>query len=295
MRSSMEKLSNNISIMKRKRRPKDGAQIFAIYACAILTVVILFYLLAYIMVRGLPQISWEFLSTAPSALNKTVGILPSILNTLYMIGITLLIATPVGVGAAIYLNEYAKRGKIVRVIEFTTETLAGIPSVLYGLFGAVFFGVTLQLGYSIMAGALTLVLMILPIIVRTTQEALKTVPNEYREGALGIGTTKWHMIRTIILPGAIPGIITAIILAIGRIVGESAALLFTSGIGTNMPGNFFGHMMESGATLTVQLYTYAAKGQNDAAFGIAAVLVVIVLAINLLTNYLSKRFSNRNK
>ncbi|BDF58559.1 phosphate transport system permease protein PstA [Christensenellaceae bacterium] len=295
MGNSLDKLSNDISLMKKKSRPKDGAQIFAIYACAILTVAILFYLLIYIMIRGLPQVNWSFLSTAPSALNKTVGILPSILNTLYMIGITLLIATPIGVGAAIYLNEYAKRGKIVRVIEFTTETLAGIPSVLYGLFGAVFFGVTLQLGYSILAGALTLVLMILPVIVRTTQEAIKTVPDEYREGALGIGTTKWHMIRTIILPGAVPGIITAIILAIGRIVGESAALLFTSGIGTNMPNHFFGHVMESGATLTVQLYTYAAKGQNDAAFGIAAVLVVIVLTINLLTNYLSKRFSSRNK
>ena len=290
MKSSAEKLSNNVSLMKKKRRPKDAAQQFAIYACAILTVVILFYLLIYIMVRGLPNVNWEFLSTAPSALNKTVGILPSILNTLYMIGITLLIATPIGVGAAIFLNEYAKRGKIVKIIEFTTETLAGIPSVLYGL-----FGVTLALGYSILAGAFTLVLMILPIIVRTTQEALKTVPNEYREGALGIGTTKWHMIRTIILPGALPGIITAIILAIGRIVGESAALLFTSGIGTNMPTNFFGHMTESGATLTVQLYTYAAKGQNEPAFGIAAVLVVIVLVINLLTNYLSKRFSNKSK
>ena len=295
MKSSIDKLSNDISLMKKKHRPKDSAQKFAIYACAILTVVILFYLLIYIMVRGLPNVTWEFLSTEPSALNKTVGILPSIINTHYMIGITLLIATPIGVGAAIFLNEYAKRGKIVKVIEFTTETLAGIPSVLYGLFGALFFGVTLQLGYSILAGALTLVLMILPIIVRTTQEALKTVPNEYREGALGIGTTKWHMIRTIILPGALPGIITAVILAIGRIVGESAALLFTSGIGTNMPTNFFGHAMESGATLTVQLYTYAAKGQNEPAFGIAAVLVIIVLIINLLTNYLSKRFSNKNK
>lgn len=295
MKNSADKLSNSVSLMKKKRRPKDAAQTFAIYACAILTVVILFYLLIYIMVRGIPNINWEFLSTAPSALNKTVGILPSIINTLYMIGITLLIATPIGVGAAIFLNEYAKRGRVVKIIEFTTETLAGIPSVLYGLFGAVFFGVTLQLGYSILAGAFTLVIMILPVIVRTTQEALKTVPNEYREGALGIGTTKWHMIRTIILPGALPGIITAIILAIGRIVGESAALLFTSGIGSNMPTNFFGHTLESGATLTVQLYTYAAKGQNEPAFGIAAVLVIIVLIINLLTNHLSKRLSNRER
>ncbi|MEF9864069.1 MAG: phosphate ABC transporter permease PstA [Christensenellaceae bacterium] len=275
--------------MQKKRRPKDATLCGLIYACAVFTVVILFCMIGYILIRGLPQVNWEFLSTAPSALNKTVGILPSILNTLYMIGITLLIVTPIGVGAAIYLNEYAKRGKVVRAIEFTTETLAGIPSVLYGLFGAAFFGVTLKLGYSILAGALTLVIMILPIIVRTTQEALKTVPEQYREGALGVGTTKWYMIRTIILPGAIPGIITAIILSIGRIVGESAALIFTSGIGTSMPSSFFGHTMQSGATLTVQLYTYAAKGQNDAAFGIAAVLVVIVLIINISTNYLSKR------
>jgi phosphate transport system permease protein len=177
--------------MRKKRRPADALLKGIIYFCAILVVAVLFYMLAYIMVKGLPNVTWEFLSTAPSALNKTVGILPSIINTLYMIGITLLIATPIGVGAAIYLHEYAKRGKIVRIIEFTTETLAGIPSVLYGLFGAVFFGVTLRLGYSILAGAFTLVLMTLPIIVRTTQEALKTVPAPYREGALGIGTTKW--------------------------------------------------------------------------------------------------------
>ncbi len=288
------KLTNDISIMCKKHRPADGLMRGVIWFCAILVVALLFYMLIYIMMRGLPNVTWEFLSTAPSTLNKTVGILPSIINTLYMIGITLLIVTPIGVGAAIYLNEYAKRGKIVRAIEFTTETLAGIPSVLYGLFGAAFFGMTLNLGYSILTGALTLVLMVLPIIVRTTQEALKTVPGQYREGALGMGTTKWHMIRTIILPSAVPGVITAVILSVGRIVGESAALIFTSGIGTSMPDGFFSHMTESGATLTVQLYTYAAKGQNESAFGIAAVLVVIVLAINLLTNDLSRRF-NVNK
>lgn len=286
----VDRLTNAISITQKKRRPLDLFLKILIYVCAGLVVVLLFYMLGYILFRGLPQVNWEFLSTAPSALKKTVGILPSIINTLYMIGITLLIVTPIGVGAAIYLNEYAKRGKLVRIIEFTTETLSGIPSVLYGLFGAIFFGATLNLGYSILAGALTLVLMILPIIVRTTQEALKTVPPQYREGALGIGTTKWYMIRTIILPSAVPGIITAVILSIGRIVGESAALIFTSGIGTNMPSEFFGHAMESGATLTVQLYTYAAKGQNDIAFGIAAVLVIIVLVINLLTNYMSKKY-----
>ncbi len=287
------KLRNDVSIMGTKRRPYDMTLRGIIWFCAILTVGLLFFMLGYILVKGLPQVSWEFLSTSPSALKKTIGILPSIINTLYMIGTTLLIVTPIGVGAAIYLNEYAKRGRIVKIIEFTTETLAGIPSVLYGLFGAIFFGVTLKLGYSILAGALTLVIMILPIIVRTTQEALKTVPDSYREGALGVGTTKWRMIRTIILPGAVPGIITAVILSIGRIVGESAALIFTSGIGTNMPSNFFGHLTESGATLTVQLYTYAAKGMNDAAFGIAAILVLIVLVINLSTNYLSKRLTNK--
>ena len=285
------KLGNSFSILCKKRRPADAARKAVIYISTILVVALLFYLLAYIMYRGLPHVTWEFLSSEPSALNKTVGILPSILNTLYMIGITLLIVTPIGVGAAIYLNEYAKRGKVVRVIEFTTETLAGIPSIIYGLFGAVFFGVTLKLGYSILAGALTLVLMILPIIIRTTQEALKTVPSQYREGALGIGATKWYMIRTIILPSAVPGIITAVILSVGRIVGESAALIFTSGIGTNMPQGFFSHAMESGATMTVQLYTFAAKGQNDYAFGIAAVLVIVVLCINLLTNHMSKRFN----
>ncbi|HBU12659.1 MAG TPA: phosphate ABC transporter permease PtsA [Clostridiales bacterium] len=290
-----DKLSNHISLTHRKRRPADAALKGIIYFCAILVVAVLFYMLAYIMVRGLPNVTWQFLSTAPSALNKTVGILPGVINTLYMIGITLLIATPIGVGGAIYLSEYAKRGGIVRVIEFTTETLAGIPSVLYGLFGALFFGIAFKLGYSILAGSLTMVLMVLPIIVRTTQEALKTVPEPYREGALGIGATKWYMIRTIILPSALPGVITAIILAIGRIVGESAALIFTSGIGTNMPRGFFSHMTESGATLTVQLYTYAAKGQNEYAFGIAAVLVIIVLVINLLTNYMSKKFNVNHK
>jgi phosphate transport system permease protein len=284
------KLDNAFSIMRKRKRPADAALRAAIYLCTGLVTGLLFYLLAYILYRGLPNVTWEFLSAAPSALNKTVGILPGILNTLYMIGLTLLIVTPIGVGAAIYLNEYAKRGRIVRVIEFTTETLAGIPSIIYGLFGAVFFGVTLRLGYSILTGAFTLVLMILPIIVRTAQEALKTVPAPHREGALGIGATKWYMIRTIILPSAVPGVITAVILSVGRIVGESAALIFTSGIGTGLPRGFFSHAMESGATMTVQLYTFAAKGQNEYAFGVAAVLVIVVLCINLLTNYMSKRF-----
>lgn len=282
-------LSNDISIMAKKSRKKDATMKVLIYFCSLLTMAILFVILFYVMLNGLPQLNWAFLTTAPSALKHTVGVLPSIINTLYMIGITLLVATPIGIGAAIYLNEYSRKGRLVRLIEFTTETLAGIPSIIYGLFGSLLFSVILGFGYSILAGAFTLALMVLPIIVRTTQEALKMVESSYREAALGVGSTKFYMIRTVILPSAMPGIITGIILAIGRIVGESAALIFTSGISTTMPRNFFGHIMESGATLTIQLFTSAAKGDNDAAFGIAAVLVFIVLAINLLTNKMNSR------
>lgn len=282
-------LSNDVSILVKKTRKKDNALKGLIYFCSLLTMAILFVIIFYVMARGIPQISWEFLLTAPSTLHKTVGVLPSIINTLYMIGITLLFATPLGIGAAIYLNEYAKKGRLVRLIEFTTETLAGIPSIIYGLFGSLIFGVLFSLGYSIFSGALTLTLMILPIIIRTAQESLKTVPVSYREAALGTGSTKFYMIRKVILPSAVPGIITGVILAIGRIVGESAALIFTSGISTTMPKDFFGHIMESGATLTIQLYTSAAKGQNNIAFGIAAVLIIIVLFINILTNAMNKR------
>lgn len=282
-------LSNDVSLLTKKTRRKDAALKGLIYFCSFLTMAILFVIIFYVMVKGIPEISWEFLTTAPSTLHKTVGVLPSILNTLYMIGITLLFATPIGIGAAIYLNEYAKKGKLVRLIEFTTETLAGIPSIIYGLFGSLIFGVLFAFGYSLLAGALTLTLMILPIIIRTSQEALKTVPGSYREAALGIGSTKFYMIRRVILPSAMPGVITGVILAIGRIVGESAALIFTSGISTTMPKDFFGHIMESGATLTIQLYTSAAKGQNNIAFGIAAVLIIVVLFINIFTNAMNKR------
>ena len=207
-----------------------------------------------------------------------------------MIGITLLIATPIGVGAAIYLNEYAKPGKLVRTIEFTTEILSGIPSIIFGLFGMVFFGMTLKLGYSVLTGSFTLTLMVLPLITRNTQEALKTVPDSYRSGALGIGATKWYMIRTILLPSAAPGILTGVILSIGRIVGESAALLFTAGSGFQLPKNLFGKLFESSGTLTIQLYLSMQKAKYDQAFGIAVVLLIIVLGINLLTRFLTNRF-----
>ena len=214
--------------------------------------------------RGIPHVTWSFLSTASSATKGTFGILGNIINTLYIVTITLLIATPLGIGSAVYLNEYARPGKVVRLIEFTTETLSGIPSIIFGLFGMVFFGNTLGLGYSILTGALTLTLMVLPLITRNTQEALKTVPATYRSGALGIGATKWYMIRTILLPSAMPGIITGIILAIGRIVGESAALLFTAGSGYLLPktfAGFFKKIFESGGTLTIQLYLSMSKAQ----------------------------------
>ena len=263
-----------------------------IYLSAAIAVSVLLMIICYVTVRGIGSVSLEFLTTVTSERKGTVGIAGNIVNTLYIIVITLVIATPIGVGSAIYLNEYAKPGKIVRIIEFTTETLSGIPSIIFGLFGSVFFGTTLKLGYSLLTGALTLSLMILPLITRNTQEALRTVPDSYRSGALGMGATKWHMIRTILLPSAMPGIITGVILAIGRIVGESAALLFTAGSGYLLPkaGGWLSKILQPGGTLTIQLYLSSSKAEYNVAFGIAFVLLVIVLCINFLTKYLAKRF-----
>ena len=278
------------SIYGRTFRPSDVILKGLIYLCAGLSIAILIGIMGYVFVRGIPNLSWAFLTTVTSATKGTFGILGNIVNTLYIVVITLLIATPIGVGAAIYLNEYAKPGRVVRIIEFTTETLSGIPSIIFGLFGMVFFGNTLGFKYSILTGALTLTLMILPLITRTTQEALKTVPDSYRSGALGIGATKWYMIRTILLPSAMPGIVTGVILAIGRIVGESAALLFTSGSGYYLPKNLFGKILEPGGTLTIQLYLFMQKANYDEAFAVAVVLLVIVLAINGLAKFLSHKF-----
>ena len=263
-----------------------------IYLSAAIAVSVLLMIICYVTVRGIGSVSLEFLSTVTSARKGTVGIAGNIVNTLYIIMITLVIATPIGVGSAIYLNEYAKPGKIVRIIEFTTETLSGIPSIIFGLFGSVFFGTTLKLGYSLLTGALTLSLMILPLITRNTQEALRSVPESYRSGALGMGATKWYMIRTILLPSAMPGILTGVLLAIGRIVGESAALLFTAGSGFVLPKTAVGYLkkiMESGGTLTIQLYLSMAKAQYDVAFGIALVLLVIVFLINMLARGMAKK------
>nr|WP_024838219.1 phosphate ABC transporter permease PstA [Clostridium sp. 12(A)] len=283
------------SIYNKKSRISDTILLVLIYLCASISILVLIGIMGYVFVRGIPAISLSFLTTVPSTIKGTFGIVGNIVNTLYIVVITLLIATPLGVGAAIYLNEYAKGGKIIRIIEFTTETLSGIPSIIFGLFGYVFFGITLGLGYSILTGALTLAIMVLPLITRTTQEALKTVPASYRSGALGIGATKWYMIRTILLPSAMPGILTGIILAIGRIVGESAALLFTAGSGYLLPKDFFGKVFESGGTLTIQLYLCMQKAKYSEAFGIAVVLLVIVLAINGLAKFLSHKFNTEVK
>lgn len=279
------------SIYGKHIRSTDVILSGLIYLCAGFSIAILIGIMGYVFVRGIPHVTWSFLTTVSSATKGTFGILGNIVNTLYIVVITLIIATPVGVGAAVYLNEYARPGRIVRMIEFTTETLSGIPSIIFGLFGMVFFGTTLGLKYSILTGALTLTLMILPLITRTTQEALKTVPDSYRTGALGIGATKWYMIRTILLPSAMPGILTGIILAIGRIVGESAALLFTAGSGYYLPKDLFGKVLEPGGTLTIQLYLFMQKAKYNEAFAVAVVLLVIVLGINALAKFLSHRFN----
>ena len=281
-----------------KRKILDGAVYVLIGLSAGISVALLLGILFYVLGKGAGTISWEFLTTVPSSLKGTFGIAGNLLNTLYIILITLLLATPIGVGSAIYLNEYARPGKLVRFIEFTTETLSGIPSIIFGLFGMVFFGNLFHLGYSILTGALTLTLMVLPLITRNTQEALKTVPESYRTGAMGIGATKWYMIRTVLLPSAMPGIITGVILSIGRIVGESAALLFTAGSGYLLPKSAMGYLdkiLKPGGTLTIQLYLCMSKAEYDKAFGIALVLLVIVLCINALTKILARKYDVTRK
>ena len=278
-----------------KRRLYDKGLKAMVYFCALLTVALLVILIGYILVKGLPHISWEFLSTKPSIRSGTIGILPNILNTLYIIVFTLLIALPIGVGAAVYLTEYAKNRRLVSLVEFATETLAGIPSIIYGLVGMLFFAQMLGFKTSLLSGGCTLVIMILPTIIRTTQESLKTVPQSYREGALALGATKWHMIRTIILPSSIDGIVTGCILSVGRIVGESAALLFTAGVGTVIADNVFKAFSSSGGTLSVALYMYVSeRGEFDVGFAIAAILLLLVLGINALAKLAQRKLKNRH-
>ncbi len=269
--------------ISKTRKIKDCILNLLMVLSAGLICSLLLGLIGYILYRGVPHISWKLVSTKPSLLLGTIGILPNILNTLYIIIITLLIVLPLGVGAAVYLNEYAKNKKFVRLVELATETLAGIPSILYGLVGMLAFVQFFSLGTSLLAGALTLVIMTLPTVIRTTQESLKTVPSSYREGALGLGAGKWHMIRTVVLPCVVDGIVTGCILSVGRVAGESAALLFTAGMANEMlsasealqPGN-------AGSTLTVALYMYAKeRGQFEIAFAIAAILLLLTFVINM--------------
>lgn len=258
-----------------------------------LTVALVLFLIGYVMIAGLPNISWEFLSTTPSYLSERIGILPDILNTLYIVIATLLFVLPLGVGAAIYLNEYATNKRIVRIIEYAAETLSGIPSIIYGLVGMLFFCQFLKMQTSLLAGALTLVIMNLPTVMRTTQESLKTVPQSYREGAFGLGAGKWRVIRTVVLPGCIDGVITGCILSVGRILGESAALLFTAGFAHALNGIFTG-LTSAGATLTVALYVYAKEqGEFGVAFAIAAILMILTMIINLATTLVGKYFQRR--
>lgn len=249
-------------------------------AAAVITAALVLFLIVYVLVKGLPNVSWTLLSTAPSYLSDRIGILPDLLNTLYIVIATLLIVLPLGVGAAIYLTEYATNRRVIGVIEYAAETLSGIPSIIYGLVGMLFFCQFLNMKTSLLAGALTLVIMNLPTIMRTTQESLKTVPQSYREGAFGLGAGKWCVIRTVVLPGCVDGVITGCILSVGRILGESAALLFTAGFAHALNG-FFDGLSSAGATLTVALYVYAKEqGQFDVAFAIAAILMLLTLLIN---------------
>ena len=285
---------NEIEKRSAKRRAYDVFFRTIVYLSAAVTVGLLVVLIGYVMVRGLPHVTWQLLSTAPSAIKGTIGILPNILNTLYIILFTLLIALPLGVGAAVYLTEYATNKRLIAVVEFATETLAGIPSIIYGLVGMLFFAQMLGFKTSLLSGGCTLVVMILPTIIRTTQESLKTVPQSYREGALGLGATKWHMIRTIVLPSSLNGIITGCILAIGRIVGESAALLFTAGVGTVVADNIIKAFSRSGGTLSVALYMYVSeRGEFDIGFAIAAILMLLVLLINAAAKLAGKQLKNK--
>lgn len=276
-----------------RRRLYGGVLRGLMYGSAVITCALLLFLIGYIFWRGLGHISWKLLSTQSSYLSDSIGILPNILNTLYIILVAMILALPIGVGAAIYLTEYAQNRHLKRIIEFATETLTGIPSILFGLVGMLFFIQLLGLQQGILAGGLTLVVMILPTIIRTTQESLKTVPQAYREGALALGAGKWHTIRTVVLPNAIDGIVTGCILAIGRIVGESAALLFTAGFGLVL-NSFAESLQSSSATLTVALYIYASeRGETGVAFAIAAILMILVFFLNRAANLAGKKLKKK--
>lgn len=277
--------------MNKKRKLYITSMRVLMITATALTVALVLFIVGYVLVNGIPNITWELLSTKPSYLNDRVGILPDILNTVYIVIATLIVVLPLGVGAAIYLTEYAKNKKVVAAIEYAAETLSGIPSIIYGLVGMLIF--SNNFGTSLLAGALTLVIMNLPTIMRTTQESLKTVPQSYREGAFGLGAGKWRVIRTVVLPGCVDGIITGCILSVGRILGESAALLFTAGIAHNLNDIFTG-IVSPGSTLTVALYVYAKEeGEFGVAFAIAAILLILTLLLNLAATLVGKYFEKR--
>ena len=283
------------SRMRTKKKVYLGLLRALMYLAAGLTAALVLFLIVYVLIKGVPNISWELLSTKPSYLSGRIGILPDILNTLYVVVATLLIVLPLGVGAAIYLTEYASNRRLAGMIEYAAETLSGIPSIIYGLVGMLFFCQFLDMQTSLLAGALTLVIMNLPTIMRTTQESLKTVPQSYREGAFGLGAGKWRVIHTVVLPGCVDGVITGCILTVGRILGESAALLFTAGFAHALNG-FFEGLGSAGATLTVALYVYAKEqGEFGVAFAIAAILMLLTLIINLAADLVGRYFKRRRE
>ena len=283
-------MENNIS---RRRKAYGGGMRALMYVSVGLTCALVLFMIGYVLYKGVPNLSWQLLSTKPSYLSGTIGILPDILNTVYIVLASLVIVLPLGVGAAVYLTEYAANKKLVAVIEYAAETLSGIPSIIYGLVGMMFFCQFLGMQTSLLAGALTLVIMNLPTIMRTTQESLKTVPQSYREGAFGLGAGKWRVIRTVVLPGCVDGVITGCILAVGRILGETAALLYTAGFAHNLY-NLKDGLENAGATLSVALYVYAKEqGEFDVAFAIAAILMVLALVIDLSAALVGKYFQRR--
>ena len=284
-----------VSKVKQKRKRYELLMKTLMYVSALLTGALVIFLLSYVLIKGIPNLSIEFLTTKPSYITEKIGILPDILNTVYIVIATLLVVLPLGVGAAIYLTEYASNKKIVSAIEYAAETLSGIPSIIYGLVGMLFFCQFLGMKTSLLAGAMTLVIMTLPTIMRTTQESLKTVPQSYREGAFGLGAGKWRVIRTVVLPGCVDGVITGCILSMGRILGESAALLFTAGFAHAVNGMLEG-LSSPGATLTVALYVYAKEqGEFGVAFAIAAILMILTVIINLAATMVGKYFNKKKK
>lgn len=278
-----------------KRRAYGAVMHALMYLGAAMTLGLTAFLIFYVLREGIPNISWELLSTKPSYLSDSIGILPDILNTLYILLAALLIVLPLGVGAAIYLNEYAGNRRLVAVIEYAAETLSGIPSIIYGLVGMLFFCQFLDMQTSLLAGALTLVIMNLPTVMRTTQESLKTVPQSYREGGFALGAGKWHVIRTVVLPGCVDGVLTGCILSVGRILGESAALLFTAGFAHELNGFVHG-ITSAGATLTVALYVYAKEqGEFGVAFAIAAILLLLSFLIDLTATLVGRKLKGRRE